>query len=284
MGLNGKRVVILGGTSGIGLLRAQAAAGEGAQVVVVSSNFDRLDRALSNLPAGAEGRVANLLSEREVAALFEGLGDFDHLVYTAGEALQITPLKAMDILHCPQLFRAGDPLRAAKAAQGKLRQGGSIVFTSGVAGARPGSGWSLASSICSAMEGLTRALAVELAPIRVNIVSPGVVRTALWREMDESAREALYASEAGRLPVGHVAEASEIADGYLYLMRRTSRDRSGAGAGWGGFWSDRLKPTTATRASRRQRDPGTSGHARASSRASDGRPRRNRRRSGRIHR
>lgn len=223
MDLSGKRVVILGGSSGIGLAVAQAAAGDGAHIVVVSSNAERLDRALSGLPAGAEGRVANLLSDREVTALFDDLGEFDHLVYTAGEALQIAPLKALDIAAARSFFelRYWGALTAAKAAQGKLRPGGSIVFTSGVAGARPGAGWSVAASICSAMEGLTRALAVELAPIRVNIVSPGVVRTALWGQMDASAREALYASEAGRLPVGRVAEASEIADGFLYLMRQT---------------------------------------------------------------
>jgi NAD(P)-dependent dehydrogenase (short-subunit alcohol dehydrogenase family) len=223
MELNGKRVVVLGGSSGIGLAVAQAAAGEGAQVVIASSNADRLERALSSLPAGAEGRVTNLLSSQDVAALFESLGDFDHLVYTAGEALRLAPLQALDIAAARSFFelRYWGALTAAKAAQSKLRPGGSIVFTSGVAGARPGSGWSVAASICSAMEGLTRALAVELAPIRVNIVSPGVVRTALWRDMDESAREELYASAAARLPVGHVAEASEIAEGYLYLMRQT---------------------------------------------------------------
>jgi NAD(P)-dependent dehydrogenase (short-subunit alcohol dehydrogenase family) len=221
--LSKKRIVILGGSSGIGLAVAQAAAGEGAQVVIVSSNRDRLDQAVSSLPAGAEGRAANLLDGAEAAGLFEELGDFDHLVYTAGEALQLAPLKEMAISTARGFFelRYWGALTAAKAAQGRLRPGGSIVFTSGVAGARPGGGWSVAASICSAMEGLTRALAVELAPIRVNIVSPGVVRTPLWREMDEPAREALYASEARRLPVGHVAEASEIAEGYLYLMRQS---------------------------------------------------------------
>ena len=74
---------------------------------------------------------------------------------------------------------------------------------------------------CSAMEGLTSALAVELAPVRVNIVSPGVVKTPLWREMTGSARDALYAAEAQRLLVGHVGESQEIAEGYLYLMRQT---------------------------------------------------------------
>jgi NAD(P)-dependent dehydrogenase (short-subunit alcohol dehydrogenase family) len=71
------------------------------------------------------------------------------------------------------------------------------------------------------MEGLTRALAVELAPVRVNIVSPGIVKTPLWREIPEEARESRFASEARRLLVGHVADAREIAEGYLYLMRQT---------------------------------------------------------------
>jgi NAD(P)-dependent dehydrogenase (short-subunit alcohol dehydrogenase family) len=70
------------------------------------------------------------------------------------------------------------------------------------------------------MEGLTRALAVELAPIRVNIVSPGVVKTSLWSNMTEAERNALYRETAERLPVGHVGEVEEIAEAYLYLMRQ----------------------------------------------------------------
>jgi NAD(P)-dependent dehydrogenase (short-subunit alcohol dehydrogenase family) len=71
------------------------------------------------------------------------------------------------------------------------------------------------------MEGLTRALAVELAPIRVNIVSPGVVRSPLWANMAEADQNALYRKTAERLPVGHVGEVEEIAEAYLYLMRQT---------------------------------------------------------------
>jgi NAD(P)-dependent dehydrogenase (short-subunit alcohol dehydrogenase family) len=74
---------------------------------------------------------------------------------------------------------------AAKYASGSIRAGGSMVFTSGIAGQRPHTGWALGASITSAMEGLIRALAVELAPIRVNIVSPGVVKTPLWSAMPE---------------------------------------------------------------------------------------------------
>ena len=84
---------------------------------------------------------------------------------------------------------------------------------------RPHAGWTVAASICGAIDALTRALAVELAPIRVNAVSPGVVRTALWDNMAESDREALYREVGSALPVGRVGEASDIAEAYLYLMR-----------------------------------------------------------------
>jgi hypothetical protein len=82
------------------------------------------------------------------------------------------------------------------------------------------------------MEGLTRALAVELAPIRVNIVSPGVVRTPLWANMTEADRQVFYRETAARLLVGHVGDAEEIAEAYLYLMRQGLQHRSSAGRGW----------------------------------------------------
>jgi NAD(P)-dependent dehydrogenase (short-subunit alcohol dehydrogenase family) len=110
---------------------------------------------------------------------------------------------------------------AAKYGSGSIRPGGSIVFTSGLAGQRPHAGWALGASICSAMEGLTRALAVELAPIRVNIVCPGVVKSPLWAAMTEADRTALYRQTAEKLLVGHVGETAEIAEAYLYLMRQT---------------------------------------------------------------
>jgi NAD(P)-dependent dehydrogenase (short-subunit alcohol dehydrogenase family) len=110
---------------------------------------------------------------------------------------------------------------AAKYGSTGIRKGGSIVFTSGLAGSRPHPGWSLGASICAAMEGLTRALAVELAPVRVNIVSPGVVKTPLWSSMSESERDTFYQGIAETLPVGHVGGVDEIAQAYLYLMQQT---------------------------------------------------------------
>jgi len=223
MTLNGKRIVVLGGSSGIGLAIAQAASREGAAVVIASSNRARLDKALATLPTNAEGLVADLGDEAAVRALFGKLGAFDHLAFTAGEALQLAPLADIDMAAARQFFglRYWGAFLAAKYGTGSIRPGGSIVFTSGIAGQRPRAGWALGASICSAMEGLTRALAVELAPIRVNIVSPGVVRTPLWGGMTDEDRENLYRQTAAALPVGHVGDAAEIAEAYLYLMRQS---------------------------------------------------------------
>jgi NAD(P)-dependent dehydrogenase (short-subunit alcohol dehydrogenase family) len=189
--------------------------------VIASSRRPRVDQALAMLPAGAEGHVLDLADAEAIGAFFERLGGFDHLVYTAGEPLQLGSLATTDVVAARRFFdvRYWGAYVATKYGCDRIRAGGSIVFTSGIAGHRPRAGWTLAASICSAMEGLTRALAVELAPIRVNIVSPGVVKTPLQERVLQADREAALRQIAGRLPVGHVADAAELAEAYLYLMR-----------------------------------------------------------------
>ena len=86
---------------------------------------------------------------------------------------------------------------------------------------RPGPGWALASSICGATEGLCRAMAIELAPIRVNVVLPGVIKTALWDSMTEKDRETFYDSVAGSLPVKRIGQAEDIAQTHLFLMKQS---------------------------------------------------------------
>lgn len=221
MNLKGQRVVVLGGTSGIGLATAQAAASEGAEVVVVSSRQDSVDRAVAALPKGSAGHVADLSREDAIASLFEKIGAFDHLVYTAGENLELKELDALSVDWARRFWniRYWGAFAAVKYGAPKIRSSGSIVLTTGVAGARPHKGWSVAASICSAMEGFTRALAVELAPIRVNAVSPGVVRSPLWAAMSEKDREAMYRAAGAALPVGRVGEVDDIAQAYLFLMK-----------------------------------------------------------------
>lgn len=222
MSMRDKRVVVLGGTSGIGWAVAEAVAREGAVPIVASSRRERVESALARLP-GAEGHVVDLTDETAVRTAFDVIGPFDHLVFTAGEALQIGRVADLSIDAARRFFdlRYWGALTAAKYAVPAIRGGGSMVFTSGIAGARaPQAGWTLGASICAAMEGLTRALAVEIAPIRVNIVSPGFVRTPLWADIPPADRDAMYAAAGAKLPVGRVGEAAEIAEAYLFFMRQ----------------------------------------------------------------
>jgi NAD(P)-dependent dehydrogenase (short-subunit alcohol dehydrogenase family) len=218
--LHNQRVVLLGGTSGIGLAAAQAALTAGASVIVASSSSQRIAEALAVLGSRAEGYTVNVADEAAVQALFERIGSFDHLVYSAGDSLQIGALGETAINAIRKAFevRVFGAITAVKHAAPHLRPGGSVVLTSGIASLRPQTGWTSAAGICGAMEAIARALAVELAPIRVNLVSPGFVRTPLWAGIPEAEREAMYAEKGAALLVGRVGEPEEIAQSYLYLM------------------------------------------------------------------
>ena len=219
--LSGKRIVVLGGSSGIGLAVAQQVVARGGRAIIASSNAERVKQAVATLEGQAEGYAVDLSDEHSVEDFFQKLDDFDHLVFTAGDTLQLTDLATIDLGAARQAFelRYWAVLAAVKHAKTHIREGGSIVLTTGIAGERPHKGWTLAASVCGAIVSLTRALAVELAPIRVNAVSPGVVRTDLWKNMQEQDREAMYESVGSHLLVGRVGEASEIARAYLYLMQ-----------------------------------------------------------------
>ncbi|ETK31627.1 SDR family oxidoreductase [Microbispora sp. ATCC PTA-5024] len=220
MNLKGQRVVVLGGTSGIGLATAEAAAAQGAEVAVVSSRRASVDRALAALPAGTLGRAADLGDPAQVRAVLQEIGEFDHLVFTAGEALDLMPVATLDPGAARDFFtvRYFGALAAVQAAAPLIRPGGSITLTTGIAKDRPGPGWAVAASICGAIESLTRALAVELAPVRVNAVSPGVVRSPLWASMGEADRQALFEGVGAAVPAGRVGEVGDVAPAYLYCM------------------------------------------------------------------
>ncbi len=220
--LQGKIVVVMGGSSGIGLATAKAAAIEGSQVTIVSSNEQRLNHALAQLPANCAARVVDLSKEDNIKSFFEQNENFDHLVYTAGENIVLNQLKDTDLDKARQylMIRYWGAVASVKYAAPYLNKGGSITLTSGIASCRPGKGWWLGSSITSAMEGYTRAMAVELAPVRVNAVSPGVVRTNLWDSIPEVEREKYYTTVGNSLLVERVGEAEDIAQTYLYLMQQ----------------------------------------------------------------
>ena len=219
--LREKRVVVLGGSSGIGLAVAELAASQGAKIVIASSNSERVQKAVEKLEGNARGHTLNLSDESAVENFFGKLGAFDHLVFTAGDTLHLHDLATTDLKQARQAFelRYWAALAAVKYGSKNIRKGGSIVLTTRIAGQRPHKGWVVAASVCGTIEALTRALALELAPIRVNAVSPGVVRTNLWQNLTAAEREHLFESVGNSLPVGRVGEPHDIAKAYLFLMQ-----------------------------------------------------------------
>jgi NAD(P)-dependent dehydrogenase (short-subunit alcohol dehydrogenase family) len=220
--LTGKRIILLGGSSGLGLATAIAAAAEGAKVVIVSGNQQRINEALTRLPAGSEGYAVDLSNEQNIKNFFEQAGNFDHLVYTAGENLTLHKISDLKLEEAHSFFnlRYWGVIAAIKYGVPYINKGGSINLTGGIASPRPNTGWGMAASICAAMEGFTRAMAVELAPIRVNQVSPGVIRTNLWNSMSAEDRENLYTSVGDALLLKRVGEAEDIAQTFLYMMKQ----------------------------------------------------------------
>jgi NAD(P)-dependent dehydrogenase (short-subunit alcohol dehydrogenase family) len=218
--LDGKNIVIIGGSSGMGLATATAAAAAGAAVTIASSDKSRLETALAALPAGCAGVVIDTRSETSVAEALGRIGELDHLVYTAGD--RVTPQRLAEVTpeEARQLFevRFWGAVAAVRHAAPRIRPGGSIVLTSGTIGVRPSPGAALAAGSGAAIEGFTRGLAVELAPVRVNAVRPGAIRTPLWDPVPEERRTALFAALAGRTLAKTVGEPDQIAAAHLYLM------------------------------------------------------------------
>ena len=221
MNLKNQRVVIIGGTAGIGLAVAKLAIEEGASVLVASGTQQRVELAVKQLGTEAEGRALNVLQEDRVDEFFQAADEFDHLVYTAGDTLAIAQAGTLGLKDAKQRFdvRYWGAYLSVKYGQRKIRKEGSIVLSSGIASRRPMKGWSLGASVTGAMESFARALAIDLAPVRVNLVSPGVVRTELWDFVPEQERDVLYRQIGERLPVGRVGEPSEVAEAYVYLMK-----------------------------------------------------------------
>jgi NAD(P)-dependent dehydrogenase (short-subunit alcohol dehydrogenase family) len=223
MSLENKRVVIIGGTSGIGLAVARAALAERAQVVVGSSRERKVSAAKEALP-GLEAFVIDVKDEASVAAFFERVGPFDHLVFTAGDWDRMFgggPLETLDLTAAATTFtvRFWGAVSAAKHAHKNIRAGGSITLTDGMIAHSARKGAVIAGAMAGAIEHLTRALAVDLAPIRVNCVCPGLIKTDIWKGIPEEQREETWKRMTKRLPINRIGEPDEAAEAYLYLMR-----------------------------------------------------------------
>lgn len=223
MGLEGKRVLVVGGGSGIGFAVAEGAVRSGATVVIASRTADKVAEAAGRLGNAATSAVIDVQDEGSVAAYFAGAGAFDHIVFTAGDwgGPRRAPLSELDLGAAAAIFqvRFWGALAVAKHGAKALSPGGSLTFTDGMIAHRPGKNSAVSTAMAGAVEHLTRALATELAPVRVNCVCPGLIRTGVWDSIPADRREAEFARLTARQLLPRIGEPSEVAEAYLYLMR-----------------------------------------------------------------
>ncbi|MEK1863262.1 MAG: SDR family oxidoreductase [Rhizobium leguminosarum] len=221
--IEGAKIIIVGGSSGMGLALARRLLGEGAAVTIAGRSEDRLAaarRALGDYP-GVATIAVDISREEEVAALFRNGRPVDHIVSTAadiGGAYQLLPSIELAAAQRVVESKFYGPLMLAKYGAAHLPPSGSITYTSGVAAYRPAARGSVVAAVNAALEGLVRALAVELAPIRINAVSPGWVDTPIWSFVVGDAKQATLDAMAQRLPAGRVGRPDDIADAIRFLI------------------------------------------------------------------
>lgn len=214
-----KRIIIIGGSSGMGLATAIAATAAGARVVIASRSPEKLETARREIGGDAEALTLDVQDEAAVQAFFARVGEFDHLT-APGNVAAGGPFLTRETAAVRADFDSkfwGQYL-AAKYGAPQIRAGGSIVLFSGIYSQRPSPGVSGIAAINSALEGLARALAVELAPIRVNAVSPGLVDTPIFDSMPKAAKDEMFQSFAAAAPVKRVGRPEEVAQAVLHLM------------------------------------------------------------------
>ncbi|HET6569748.1 MAG TPA: SDR family oxidoreductase [Rhodothermales bacterium] len=213
MSLQDKKVVVIGGSAGIGKATAKAAAAAGAHVVIAARNEHELAQATEEIAGHVETCTIDVRDVRGMDYCIEQIGAIDHLVYTAVDA-HPSPFLETDFEEARKIFdvKLWGPFAVVQSAAPAIGDGGSITLFSGVTAYKPVRGLSVVGAANGAVEALVRALAVELSPIRVNAISPGFVDTDT---MTEAQRKELAAT----LPVGRVGAPIDMAEAALFAMQ-----------------------------------------------------------------
>ena len=214
--LESKSVLIVGGSSGIGAATAKAFVARGANVTIASRS--KLKLSATAVKIGGMVRTV-VLDTKDAAALerfFADAGCFDHVVVSAAQTLS-GPVRQLSLgdAYSAMDSKFWGAYHVARAVD--IAGGGSLTFISGFLSVRPGKTSVLQGAINAALEALSRGLALELSPVRVNTVSPGLINTPMWSKMSEQARQTMFEDAAARLPAQRVGQAEDIANAVIYL-------------------------------------------------------------------
>jgi NAD(P)-dependent dehydrogenase (short-subunit alcohol dehydrogenase family) len=221
--MNGQTVVVIGGSAGIGLQTARLARAAGAEVILTGRNPERLERAARDVGA-LSSAAFDATDPESLAAFFAELpGPVDH-VMLSGSGPYYAPLAEFDFAAAR---RDADqhlwlPLYLAREARGRVRPGGSLLFIGGTGGRRRGIGLTLIGALSAALPALAANLALELAPVRVNVIAPGFVDTALSARLLGAQLDARREELRTTLPIGRVIGPDDVAALAIHLMTNTA--------------------------------------------------------------
>lgn len=221
---------------GIGYAVAEASLEFGATVTISSSKQDRLDKAVAKLKASYPDMASRISGyacdlgdednvEDNIRDLFAKTGRIDHVVLTAGDGLSVVPLEhvTIPIMRKAAQVRLFAAILVAKHAVKYLTPApkSSITFTGGELAERPLPDWTLISGFAAAMPGIVKGLALDLKPIRVNVVQPGVTDTGIFSAtgVPDEVKQGIFAEAKGRLLLGKVGTPEDLAESYIYFMR-----------------------------------------------------------------
>lgn len=215
MELAGKKAIVFGGTSGIGLATAEQLAARGALVTVISRNPERA----GNLPKGVTAAKCDVRDRAALSALFESLAPFDILVSSAtGGERAIGPFMAMDLDGYQASFdKLWGYANVVRLGGKHLTERGAIVLVSGSPARKCKPGQVALSSVGSAVEALVRAVAPEIAPRRINVVSPGSIDTPMVSVQGDQ-RTALYQKMTASNVIPRAGTPAEVAKGILFVI------------------------------------------------------------------
>jgi NAD(P)-dependent dehydrogenase (short-subunit alcohol dehydrogenase family) len=221
--LDGATVVVLGGSAGIGLETARQAHALGADVIITGRDRDRLARAATEVSA-VSSAAFDVTDFDQVATFFDDLsGPIDHVLLT-GPGPYYAPLAEFEFDKARRDLDAHIllPIAVAKHAAGKVRPGGTLLFMGGTGGRKTSPGFSLIGALTAAGPAMVRNLALELAPIRVNLIAAGFVDTPLSASLLGDQLDARRAQLRESLPIRRVVGPSDVAALATHLMLNTS--------------------------------------------------------------
>ncbi len=217
--LNNKRVVVTGITGGIANATVQRLLTNGASVVVSARTQEKLDAALATLDGDITGQVMDLASEDSIAAFFEKVGEFDHLVTPAASSM-FAPIAEMDMKAAREILETKQwgQMLCVHYGSKMISKTGSITVFSGTVTQKPLPGSTMFAAVGAASEASARVWGLELAPVRVNSVVPGVIETPVWGNLMGDAASDTLESIAESLPVGRVGSADDVAKAVEFLI------------------------------------------------------------------